>query len=1046
MNYLRAIVISGLMFFSLTIGTFAVENDPWNSVYNAAETDYRTGDYRSACDSFTKALDIALSEQQSNYYRITKSLTGVVLALRAQEKYSEARQAYDNVIAYYQQLADAARAEGQPEKEASYLGKIQEIRVGRASIPYEDKPPTAAQSKFPNSLPLTDASPYRIALSSSDPIKGPDRAPVEPQVTAPVQLAIPREPQVELGAAAKLQLPIPKTPDVNPIVTITGLDSTGDSSSRTAFLKTNKDVTDRPSTEISSGEASKSGVQDTPLEDDDVAENTLPAPVRFPHFFEVTASPQTPLVLPELPTGIKSGAATKEQTAIWLAKVNAAMAEAKYENYALAVTTSLEALKLAEQIGPNNEYVATSLMLYGAVLTRQGKYSDAEPLLKRAIELVEKIYGPNNKNTATALQVLGQLKFQTCDYSQSASLFQRALSIRENQIGGNSPLLLALTRSLAEAYLVQKKYAESEVLFKRSLSVAQTSIGPKSHVTAIALSGLSRLYQEQKKYKEALELAERALEIDDAVLGAENRQVAVLLNNIATLKMYMNDFKGAEPYLQRALAINPKNSESGILHNLGVVYLHESRFKESEETLQKALSLNPLPEHHPLTLQIKVSLGSVYRSQGQFDKAEILLNEVLAQKQRIQGGNSPEVTRLRNVIAELALLKQGKLAAAERLLYQGSSKKEREAIVGKIAEKNIHAATKPDTTSDMIRSATLYYAEGNYARAQQLFKQAIAVYERSDPNNPKLDVPLQGLASSYMRQDNFSEAEPLFKRALALVERSTGPNSEATAQAMEHLAWMYLRAQKSSAAKPLLRRATVIAEKDKNAKLQLSLLISQAELTRQEGKFAESEALCNRALSIIATKREYAPEFSKVYYCLYQIYFKQKKYGEAAAYLKKTMAAQEKLLGKHNRDYATMIGTYGQLLARQEKYVEAESALKESIAIREALAADDPGIAVNLIELGEIYLKRKQFSESAEVCKRALNIYEKQLPPNDQRLGLLLANLGAGYAKQGNYAAALPYCKRAINIFTQNGFIRTPIGASFVTFYAGVAAKAGLSH
>ena len=93
------------------------------------------------------------------------------------------------------------------------------------------------------------------------------------------------------------------------------------------------------------------------------------------------------------------------------------------------------------------------LQTAGQYLRERGQYTEAEPLLQRALQIREQELGPTNPETADSLDDLGGLYGAQGKYVEAESLFQRALAIREQQLG---PTHFATGRSLSSlAWLYQ---------------------------------------------------------------------------------------------------------------------------------------------------------------------------------------------------------------------------------------------------------------------------------------------------------------------------------------------------------------------------------------------------------------------------------------------------------------------------------------------------------------------------------------------------------------------------------------------------------------
>ncbi len=78
--------------------------------------------------------------------------------------------------------------------------------------------------------------------------------------------------------------------------------------------------------------------------------------------------------------------------------------------------------------------MAKSLSDQGLLYIHQGKYSQAEPLLKRALAIYEKVLEPNHRDVASVLQYLGLLYTEQGKYAEAKPLLARARAIREKHV------------------------------------------------------------------------------------------------------------------------------------------------------------------------------------------------------------------------------------------------------------------------------------------------------------------------------------------------------------------------------------------------------------------------------------------------------------------------------------------------------------------------------------------------------------------------------------------------------------------------------------
>ena len=99
--------------------------------------------------------------------------------------------------------------------------------------------------------------------------------------------------------------------------------------------------------------------------------------------------------------------------------------------YAEAEKARLLALKEAENFGPEDPRLATSLNDLAVLYHAQGKYAEAEPLHKRALAIREKALGPEHSDVATSLENYAALLRKMNRDAEASKMEARAKAIRE---------------------------------------------------------------------------------------------------------------------------------------------------------------------------------------------------------------------------------------------------------------------------------------------------------------------------------------------------------------------------------------------------------------------------------------------------------------------------------------------------------------------------------------------------------------------------------------------------------------------------------------
>jgi len=169
------------------------------------------------------------------------------------------------------------------------------------------------------------------------------------------------------------------------------------------------------------------------------------------------------------------------------------------------------------------------------VYAAEGKYDRAEDAERRALIMEKAWLGPEHPVVASSLDHLGV--FYMMDqgrYAEAEPLLKSSLAIREKG-GPNHPDVAASLGHLAELYQHEGRYAEAESLFKRCLIIQENALGPKHPLAATTLDNMGMLFTTERKYTEAESFEQRAIAIYREALGSHHCELAVALRSYATL-------------------------------------------------------------------------------------------------------------------------------------------------------------------------------------------------------------------------------------------------------------------------------------------------------------------------------------------------------------------------------------------------------------------------------------------------------------------------------------------------------------------------------
>jgi TonB family protein len=216
-----------------------------------------------------------------------------------------------------------------------------------------------------------------------------------------------------------------------------------------------------------------------------------------------------------------------------------------------AAQGSAESAELAE---------AKKLSVEIVKLYNEGKYDEAIPLARRAVELKEKVLGKESPSLADSLNNLGALYMMKRDYHSANSAYKRSLAIYEKAEGAESPSLTLMLDKLAWINYGLGYNGEAQDLLERSWHIKEKAFGEESTEVGQSLVYLAQFYEKQGKYAKAIPYYQQAVELLEKTGATESFQAQVAQKCSCTMKLN-KQVKEAEEFEKRAFAKRRKTGE-----------------------------------------------------------------------------------------------------------------------------------------------------------------------------------------------------------------------------------------------------------------------------------------------------------------------------------------------------------------------------------------------------------------------------------------------------------------------------------------------------
>jgi non-specific serine/threonine protein kinase/serine/threonine-protein kinase len=312
------------------------------------------------------------------------------------------------------------------------------------------------------------------------------------------------------------------------------------------------------------------------------------------------------------------------------------------------------------------ELQAHMMNVMGTVYQSLGLSTKAEPLLRRALEIRQRILGPRNPDTLQSKSDLAVVVLAESHLEQAEKLCRETMETRRQVLGPEHHDTVDSMVQLARILGFESRYVEAEKLNRDALEVARGK-WPQDRLTATALSLLADTLTHERKYPEAEKAAREALETDRRTLGSDHPSVLRDMFNLAAILSEEQHYADAEEIYKELVesarrVLGPQHPGTlAAMSTLAALLDDEKRFAEAEKLDREVLEAQreALGPEHASTLLTLGNLGSALIQEQHYSEAEKVLREALAGLRRVLGP-SHEVTQtaVRNLARVLAL--QGK--------------------------------------------------------------------------------------------------------------------------------------------------------------------------------------------------------------------------------------------------------------------------------------------------------------------------------------------------------------------------------------------------
>ncbi len=358
-------------------------------------------------------------------------------------------------------------------------------------------------------------------------------------------------------------------------------------------------------------------------------------------------------------------------------------------------------------LGPDHPDTASALHFHGRILRSLGRLSEAEQVQRKVLEIRIRTLGPSSPHVAQSHASLGFILRDRGQQAAAIAEFRQAEQLYRQNFGESDDVATSLrNRSICE--LNRGRSACAEALLRRALAIYPRHIGESHEYIAQTKLFLARARVDQHAAPEGEALAREALAMMEQLYPSGHVGTAAMMSQLAEWLVKWQRRSEAEPLLRASLELRRRLSNETYpeipqsLLDLAVFCREDGRFEEAEAYCQEAVTLT---EKHqtpgsPLTARCRAEWARHRARAGNFDEAELLLST--ADRELDEHTQDARGARREVLEATVELYTTWSASAPERELSQAISDSTERLVTARAADQQLDASatsgTLPDTS------------------------------------------------------------------------------------------------------------------------------------------------------------------------------------------------------------------------------------------------------------------------------------------------------------------------------------------------------------
>ena len=594
-------------------------------------------------------------------------------------------------------------------------------------------------------------------------------------------------------------------------------------------------------------------------------------------------------------------------------------------DYEGAIKAAQESLNLSEKYYRDDpdEFILPLSIISNAYLSLEN-FNDAEPFIKRWLEISIKEYDSDDIEMAAPLNAMMTINIAKCNYDEAELQFKKLMFVKD--LDGLGPMF----QNLALLFESRGRYKFAEILYLKSKDIFEDEISSKK-----TRSFLGNLF--------------------GAVLATS---LSVTTNS----QVYYTP--GTRPTFNYSPIINIK-------YNLMKLYIQLGRMPEAMMIAKKLIPSD-------LNFEDIIYIDDLYQSIS--NKTDDSINEAIIdaledirdRKEEAFGSNNAYVLYIDALIAK----KEGDILKTQKLLdkYIDAKTKTFDSII-------------PEFMTEPLCVASCILLDLNQIDLAAKYTTRVLIMTEKNPDltppYPSSDKTLNGLrklAAKYLALNKYVESEIIYQRLLTIVEEVEGEDSERLIELLNDFSNLYIQKGDYGIAQKMITTALSINDKYSDAlKKRSNLLINLANIYLKRENYSAAKMCYNKALNIAEQDFDlFHPKVAEILNLLGSLNTQERDYTAAESNLNRAQKICERNLGINSAMLSEVLHNIGLLYYAQDKYRDAEISLLKALNIKEKTILDNNKSLIKILtDISNLYMKMENIQEANKYKERINNILKK---------------------------------------------------------------------